>query len=317
MTKASGTMKLVVTIPAHNEEETVAKVIRGIPRKIQGITAIEILVIDDGSTDRTAAMAKQAGAFVIQNPMQRGLAVTFKIGLQEALKRKADIIVNIDADLQYNPTEISNILQPILEGKADMVSGDRQVRSLRHMRFGNKYGNLIGTAVLSLLVGRSIKDASSGFRAYSREAVLKLNVFARHTYVHETLIEAMYKNLRLVEVPVTFMERKGKSRLITNLFSHIKKSLETILLTVMKYKALKIFFTLGGFFLIFGLLIGIRFLYFYLLGKGTGHIQSLVLAAILSIIGVQFIIMGMQSNLINANRELNEEILYWLKQHEE
>src|SRR3989344_1628777 len=304
MKNAHEHMKLVVTIPAHNEEETLPRVIHDLPRKIPGIATIELLVIDDGSTDGTVAAAKREGASIIQNPMQRGLATTFKLGLQEALKRKADIIVNIDADLQYDPKELPRLIQPILEGKADIVSGDRQVRNLNHMRFGNKYGNRIGTAVLSFLVGKKIKDASSGFRAYSREAALKLNIFARHTYVHETLIEAFHKNLRVVEVPVTFMERKGKSRLITSLFSHIKKSLETIFLTILKYKSLKIFFMFGTISLFLSVFVGARFLYYYLTGIGTGHIQSLVLAAILSIVGFQFIIMGMQSNLINANREL-------------
>ena len=203
-------MKLIITIPAYNEEITIGKVIRGLPRQIPGVETVQIIVVDDGSRDNTVRVSREAGADLVVSHHNVGLATNFKIALEEALKNQADIIVNIDADGQYEPSEIYLLIKPILEGRADIVSGDRQVKKLAHMPFSKKYGNMLGSWVVRRLSGLPISDASSGFRAYSREAALKMNIISPHTYTHETIIQAGVKRLRMVEVPLLFGRRKEK-----------------------------------------------------------------------------------------------------------
>jgi glycosyltransferase involved in cell wall biosynthesis len=310
-------MKLIVTIPAYNEENSIRQVIKEIPRKIKGIRKVEVLVLNDGSQDRTSEVAKAAGAdYVVENGINRGLAFTFRRSLYEAVKRGADIIVNTDADFQYNQQEIPKLIRPILEKKADYVSGDRRVSNLYHMPFGNKYGNVIGTKVVGLLMGRKLRDASSGFRAISKDAAMKLNIFSKHTYTHETLIQTAYKGIKFMEVPVEFRKREGKSKLIGSIFGHIRKSLDTIFSTVLKYKSFKVFFFLSLLFMIPVIILGLRFLYYYLQGKGAGMVQSLILLAILAIFSYQSLLMALQSVMLNSNREMNEEILYYMKKQD-
>ncbi|HDS11291.1 MAG TPA: glycosyltransferase family 2 protein, partial [Candidatus Wirthbacteria bacterium] len=214
-------MKLIVMIPAYNEADNIAEVIKSIPKKFQGIDQVEVLVVDDGSTDATAEIARQNGAnHVFRHKMNLGLAYAFALGLQKSLDLGADIIVNTDADNQYDQSEIQGLIDPILSGEADIVNTNRQVRSLDHMPFGNKYGNLIGTWVVNRLIKQDIKDASSGFRAYSRFAAQNLHVLSNHTYTHETLIQADMKHLKIVTIPCVFRQTKRKSkksRLIGNI----------------------------------------------------------------------------------------------------
>ncbi|MBU1148459.1 glycosyltransferase family 2 protein [Patescibacteria group bacterium] len=229
------------------------------------------------------------------------------------------MILNIDADNQYDASEIPKLLEPILKDEADIVSGDRQVKTLDHMASSKKYGNMLGTWVVKKVSGLPIKDASSGFRAYSREAALRLNVISQHTYTHETIIQAANKNLRFVEVPVAFRrtERDGnESRLIGGVWGHVKKSGATIVRTYSTYRSLKTFFFIGLPFFLIGLFFILRFLYFYFFDSGVGHIQSLIIAAILVIVGFQVFIIGLVADGINANRKINEEILYRLKKKE-
>jgi len=309
-------MKLIVIIPALNEEQTIEKVIKEIPRKIEGIDSIEIFVINDGSTDNTKNISLNAGANkVIENKKNLGLAKTFKKGLEEAILAGADIIVNTDADGQYNQKEIPKLIDPILKQQADLVIGDRQVKKLEFMKFGNKYGNLLGSLVLRKLSGTNVSDASSGFRAFSKEAALKLNIHFNHTYTHETIIQASAKNLAIANIPIEFRKREaGESKLIRNIFTHIKTSLLVIIRTVILYKPLKTLFFTGTIIILPGIILGLRFVYSFIFTRGSGKIQSLILASTLIIIGFMIIVLGLIGDLVSANRQMTEEILYRIKE---
>ncbi len=311
-------IKVVVMIPAFNEEETIGSVIKEIPRTIQGVETVEVLVIDDGSTDDTVKAAKSAGAdYVLKNTVNRGLAYSFQKGLNEALKLKADIIVNTDADFQYNQEEIPKLILPILEGKADIVSGNRQVEKLNHMAFSKKYGNIIGSKVVKISAGYPLKDASSGFRAYSKEAALKLFVTSKHTYTHETLIQATHKKLKVVEVEVEFRKRNGHSKLISSVYSHIKKSGTTIVRSTLLYNSLRFFSYLGLALILIGLIPMVRFLYLsYIIQAAGDHIQSLLLGLLLMTFGGMSILLGFISDIIAINRKHLEDIQYRIKKIE-
>ena len=311
-------MKLIITIPAYNEEETIAKVIKEIPRSIEGINEVKVLVINDGSTDRTVEIAEEAGAdYVISNPGNQGLALSFRKGLENALKLGADIIVNTDADFQYNQTEIPKLIRPILENKAEMVIGNRQVETLSHMNWANKYGNIFGSWVLRKMLKNNVIDASSGFRAFSKECALRLNILSGHTYTHETIIQCVMKKMRIVEVPIEFRKREaGTSKLIQSIPAHIKKSAATIIRIYLTYEPFKTFSRIGSFIFLIGAFFYLRYLWFYFLGRSGGHIQSLLLGVTLTIIGVLIIILGFIADLIATNRRIDEEILYKLKKKE-
>lgn len=309
--------RLVVMIPAYNEEASIGQVIKAVPRNIPGVAEIKVLVVDDGSTDQTVGNASEAGAdTVVSHSLNRGLAATFTTGLHKALERGADIIVNIDADGQYVPAEIERLIGPILSGEADIVIGNRQIRKLAFMPVSKKYGNLIGSWVVRGLSGAKVSDASSGFRAFSAEAAAHLNVFSPFTYTHETIIDAASKGLKIAQVPCTFLPTArpgGGSRLIASVSQHIKNSAAVIIRTYVIYKPLKAFFYLGSLFLAASLVIGIRFLYFYFQGLGQGKIQSLILGAVLAIVGFQIILMGFLADAVSAARKVSEELLYRLK----
>ena len=309
-------MKLFIIIPAYNEEFSIVKVINDVPKEIEGINEIKILVIDDGSIDKTVQMSKKARAdYIFCNKTNKGLAFSFGRGLEESLKLGADIIVNTDADFQYDQSEIPKLIKPILDDKADMVFGDRQISKLSHMSLNKKYGNIIGSFFLRLITGSNVRDASSGFRAFSRKAAMQFLIFSDHTYTHETIIQAIAKKMRIVQIPIIFKKReKGESKLIKGFLGHIKRSLFTILRVILIYKPLKIFFIFGGVCFSLGILIGLRYIYFYFIGIASGHIQSLILASILISIGVIVIVMGLLADLINTNRKIMEEILLKLRQ---
>ena len=236
-------MKLIVIIPTYNEEKTIAKVIREIPRNIEGLDRAEVLVIDDGSTDGTKKAAQEAGAdHLISNPGNQGLAYSFKTGIENALKLGADIIVNIDADFQYNPLEIPKLIQPILNDQAELVIGNRQVRKLAHMKFTKKYGNILLSWLLRVMLKNKVSDASSGFRAFSRVCASSLNFFSHHTYTHETIIQCAFQKMRISEVLIDFRKREdGESRLIKNLWGYIRLSGTAIFIVSLVYKPLKVF----------------------------------------------------------------------------
>ncbi|MEI6849905.1 MAG: glycosyltransferase family 2 protein [archaeon] len=305
-------MHLIVQIPAYNEEKTIAEVIKSIPRKIKGIGKIEILVIDDGSRDNTFKLAKDAGAdYIIRNNRNLGLAHTFQKGINKALELGADIIVNTDADNQYNQKEIPLLIKPILEGRADMVSGNRQIEKLTHMSGIKKYGNIIGSNLLRIAMGKNVIDASSGFRAYSRESAMKLFVRSNHTYTHETLIQAVHKKLKVMEVPIEFRKRNGESKLIGSVSGHINKSMASIARSILMYNSLRFFSYIGFFLILIGIIPIIRWLILsYVFFDGGQHIQSLIIGTLLIIFGGFSILLGFIADLLAVNRKYLEEILY-------
>ena len=310
--------KLFIQIPAYNEQEIISKVIKEIPRKIPGISEVKVLVIDDGSTDKTVEVAKKAGAdYIMRSTKNNGLAYAFQRGMNKALELGADIIVNTDADFQYNQKEIPKLVQPILEKKADIVSGNRQIGNLTHMAPAKKYGNIIGSKIVKLCAGYNIIDASSGFRAYSKEAALKLFVISNHTYTHETLIQAKYKNLKVIEVPVEFRKRDGRSKLIKSVYGHIKKSMATITRNILMYNSMKVLGYLGVILIIIGLYPMVRWIYLsYIIMASGNHIQSLLLGTLLMVFGGLSILLGFISDLIAINRRHVEEILYRVRKHD-
>jgi glycosyltransferase involved in cell wall biosynthesis len=307
-------LRLIVTIPAFNEEATIGDVIRLIPRNV--VEDVKIIVVDDGSTDNTVNEAWKAGADkVVSFGRNMGLAYAFKKGLEAALEMNPDIIVNIDADGQYDAGEIPRLIRPIIEGEADIVLGSRFKGLIEHMPKRKKWGNILATKVVGFLAGVPISDAQTGFRAFSREAALKLNILSDYTYVQETVIQAAYKGLRIVEVPCTFRRRKaGDSRFISSLLSYAKKSGLTILRTYINYRPLRTFLTIGGALSLIGAIIGLRVLiHFFLTGMVSPYIPSAILTAILVIVGFQIIVLGLIADMIGAEGKLMEEILYRLK----
>lgn len=312
-------IKLIVQIPAYNETEHISKVIKEIPRHIDGVDSVEVLVIDDGSSDNTIEEAKKAGAdYIVQNIKNCGLAYSFQKGLASCLALGATIIVNTDADFQYNQKEIPKLIKPILDKQADIVSGNRQVNSLNHMTFAKKYGNIIGSRVVRMSAGYKLIDASSGFRAYSKEAAMKLFVTSTHTYTHETLIQASRKNLKVIEVPVEFRKRQdNQSRLISSVFGHIKKSMSTIARSTLMYNSLKAFSYLGFLLIFIGFIpIGRWFYLSYFTATDGNHLQSILIGAILILAGAMSILLGFISDIIAINRKYLEEILFKLRKQE-
>ncbi|MDO8486492.1 MAG: glycosyltransferase family 2 protein [Candidatus Staskawiczbacteria bacterium] len=300
--------KLIIQIPCLNEEKTIGQVVKSIPNKIAQISKIEILVIDDGSTDNTIKEAKTAGAkYIYSNISTLGLARTFSIGIQKSVELGADIIVNTDGDNQYDQKEIIKLIAPIISGKADMVIGNRQIQKLVHMPKSKKIGNIIGSWTIRFLTKTNIQDASSGFRAFNRKAVSSFNLISEHTYTHETIIQAVNKGLIITEVPITFKKRiSGESRLINSIWKHIKFSLATIIRALLMYKAFKYLVTGGSVIVIVGLIGTLRFLYFFLTGDGNGHTQSLVFSSVLIGVGFNTILLGIIADLISINRKMIE-----------
>ncbi len=309
--------KLIVTIPAYNEEKYITDVIKEIPREIPGIDKVEVLVLDDGSIDNTVNVAKAAGAdYVISHNTNKGLAKTFKDAVEEALNRNADIIVNTDADNHYDQSKIPLLIEPILNNRADIVIGSREIKNLDHMPTTNKYGNLMGSWFVCKLANLPHVDVSSGFRAYSKEAALKMNVLSPHTYTHETLIQANDHKLTIVEVPILAREVKRKSKLIKSIPKHIVKSLSVIFRTFTLYKPMRVFLVIGGILFVLGMVPVIRFAYFYFNGSGAGHIQSLIIGTMIVLIGFITTVMAMLASAIGWNRKIIEEILFRVKKIE-
>ena len=310
-------MKLIVQIPCLNEEKTLPVTVQDIPRAMEGIDEIEILVIDDGSTDRTVEVAREVGVHhIVQLTNHKGLAESFMAGLDAALKLGADIIVNTDGDNQYKGDDIEKLIQPILQGEADMVVGDRQVNGITHFSYLKKHLQMLGSWVVRHVSDTDLPDATSGFRAFSREAALRLNVISRFSYTLETIIQAGKKNIAIVHVPVRTNKKLRESRLFDNTLKYIKRSVATIFRIYTMYEPLKMFMSIGGIVFLAGVLLSLRFLYFYLVVGGAGHIQSLILAAVLMIVGFQIGMIGLVADLIAANRRLIEDTLYRVKKVE-
>ena len=307
-------MKLIIKIPCYNEEKTLPITINSLPKTIEGIDEIEVLIIDDGSTDNTVKVAKELGIKHIHSLNKNyGLARAFFVGLNKAIELGADIIINTDADNQYCAEDISKLVKPILENRADMVIGERPISDIKHFSFVKKCLQKLGSKVMSIISGVQINDAPSGFRAFSRRTALNINVFDNYTYTLETIIQANAKGLVIENVPIRVNKEERPSRLISNIFVYILRSILTMIRMFVVYRPFRFFAIISGIFLILGLLIGGRFLYYYAIGEGSGHVQSLILASILIITGVQTSVIAIASDLLSINRKLLEDIQMRLK----
>lgn len=310
-------MKLIIQIPCFNEAQTLPQTIQALPRQLDGIDQIEYLVIDDGSDDDTAKVAEQLGVHhVIRLPRHSGLAAGFIAGLENALKFGADIIVNTDADNQYQADDIKRLVQPILEKKADIVVGDRGVARLASFSPGKRFLQRLGSWVIAQASGTATPDATSGFRAISREAALRTLVLSEYSYTLETLIQAGARHMAVVYVPVGTNPQTRPSRLMKSIPHYLANSSATILRAYSMYRPLRVFTMLSSILILFGVLIGVRFLYFYWIGRGAGHIQSLILSAVLLIVGFQTLLIGLVADLIGFNRKILEEVLFRLRRME-
>jgi len=303
-------MKLVVQIPAFNEEETIGRALAALPRSIAGFDAVETLVVDDGSTDATSQRAREAGATrVVRLTTNRGLAEAFSAGLAAALGMGADVIVNFDADLQYDAADIPALVAPILEGRADFTIGDRGPSDLAHFSPAKRLLQSAGSWVVRQASGIQVHDAVSGFRALSGEAARRVNVFSKLTYTLETLIQAGYKGLRVVSVPVRAHPPVRPSRLFTSTTKYVLLQGANVLRITALYKPMKIFSIAGGLFLLAGVLLALRFLFYYFFGANPGgHVQSLILSAVLIVVGMQTFLIALLADIVAINRRLLEEM---------
>jgi glycosyltransferase involved in cell wall biosynthesis len=311
-------MRLIVQIPCLNEEETLPATVRDIPRRIEGIDQVEILVIDDGSTDRTAQVARELGVdHVVVFPRNRGLGHAFQAGFDACLKLGADIIVNTDGDNQYCGGDIPLLVKPILEGRADLVIGDRQTHSIAHFSSVKRLLQRSGSRMISRLAGLALPDVASGFRAFSRETALQLCTFATFDHTAEHAVQAGQKRLAVLSVPIHTNPKSRESRLFANISQFVLRSGSISLRTYTQYKALKVFAICGALTFLLGVLLGLRFLfYFFLTAEGVLHVQSVILAAILLLAGFQMFLTGIVADLIATSRSLLEDTLTRVKKIE-
>jgi glycosyltransferase involved in cell wall biosynthesis len=307
-------VKLIIQIPCYNEEQTLPSTIADLPRSLPGIDTIEYLVVDDGSTDRTVDVACASGVHhIVQHKHNRGLAAAFQSGIEAALAAGADIIVNTDGDNQYAGADVGKLVKPILAGEAEIVVGDRGVGA--HVQFSpvKRYLQRLGSWVVQRAAGVPIPDATSGFRGFSREAALRLTVLSEYTYTLETLIQAGQRGMKVVFTPVRTNNQTRQSRLIRNIPSFLMLSIITIVRFYTMYRPLRVFMTTGGVLIGAASLLSLRFLYFYAIGRGAGHVQSLILAAILAIVGFQVGLIGLVADAASMNRKLTEEMVYRMR----
>ena len=304
-------MKLIVQIPCLNEEDTLAETVKDIPRAIEGIDQVEILVIDDGSTDNTERVARDAGVdHVVRFPRNRGLGYAFKAGFDTCLKLGADIIINTDGDNQYFGGDVPALVKPIVEGRADLVIGDRQTGSIGHFSPLKRYLQSVGSRTISRMATLSVPDVASGFRAFSREAALRLSTFTDFDHTAEHVVESGQNRFAVLSVPVRTNPKARESRLFSNLGEFVFRSGIISLRTYARYKALKIFTLFGAITFVLGALLGVRFLYyFFFTAEGELHIQSVILGAVLLLAGFQMFLTGIVADLIATNRSLMEETL--------
>jgi glycosyltransferase involved in cell wall biosynthesis len=307
-------MKLIIQIPCYNEAGTLAIALAALPRKVPGFDTVEWLIIDDGSTDDTVAVAQANGVdHVIRHTRNQGLARGFMTGLDACLRLGADVIVNTDADNQYNADDIPALTAPILEHRADIVVGARPIETIEHFSPVKKMLQKLGSWVVRVASKTDIPDAPSGFRAMSRAAAQRLMVFNDYTYTLETIIQAGQKNMAITSVPIRVNGDLRPSRLVKSNPSYIKRSVVTIIRIFIIYRPFRFFGTIGAVLFSVGILIGLRFLWKYLIGEGEGHVQSLILAALLLGMGFQTLLIAVVADLLAANRKLLEDVRYRLR----
>jgi len=304
-------VKLIIQIPCFNEEATLAIALKELPRQVEGVDSVEWLIIDDGSTDNTVEIARQCGVdHIVSFTSNQGLARGFMAGLKRALDEGADVIVNTDADNQYEAQDIPNLVKPILEHQADYVIGERPISQTAHFSPTKKFLQKLGSWIVRKASSTDIPDAPSGFRAMSRECALRLNVYNSYTYTLETIIQAGQKNMAVTSVPIRTNEDLRPSRLFSSIPNYIKKSVVTIIRIFVIYRPFLFFISIAAFFMFFAVIIGVRYLWFLWHDPTAGHVQSLILAAILSVTGIVAFFTAFIVDLISANRKLLEDIQY-------
>ena len=310
-------VKLIIQIPCYNEAATLPATLEALPRQLPGVEVIEYLIIDDGSQDETAQVAATHGVHhVVRLNPHRGLAAGFMAGLDACLRNGADLIVNTDADNQYNAEDIQRLIAPILNGEADIVVGDRGIASLQAFSPLKRALQRLGSWVIARASGLHTPDATSGFRALSREAALRTLVLSEYSYTLETLIQAGNRGVAVAYVPVRTNPQTRPSRLMRSIPHYLTYSGSTIVRAYTMYRPLRVFSSVGGLLIIGGLALVVRFLYFYFTGRGGGHIQSVIISAILLIVGFQILLIGLLADLISGNRKILEEVLYRLRRVE-
>ncbi len=310
-------MKLIIQIPCYNEEATLPVTIADLPSAIDGVDEIEILIIDDGSKDQTIETAKACGVHhIVKLRQNKGLAFGFMAGIDACLRLGADIIVNTDADNQYFGGDITKLVKPIIDGTADIVVGARATDEIEHFSPLKKRLQKAGSRVVRIVSGTDVKDAPSGFRAYSRDAALRLNVINKYTYTLETIIQAGFNRQAIQSVAIRTNAETRKSRLFKSIYSYIRKSGVTIIRAFAMYKPLMFFGSIGASLFGLGLILGVRFLIYFFMGSGSGHIQSLILSSLLMLLGFQTLVIALLSDIIAANRKILEDVQYRVKKLE-
>lgn len=307
-------MKLIIQIPCYNEAEHLAHTLSLLPRQLDGVDKVEILVIDDGSSDATVEVARAAGAdHILRLPHHTGLAGAFAAGLDACTRLGADLILNTDADNQYNAGDIPRLLAPLLSGEAELVIGDRGVMQNKSFSPLKRRLQRLGSRVVGAASGLTVTDATSGFRAMTREVALRTIVLSRYSYTLETLIQAGNRLVKVQFVPVDTNPPRRPSRLMRGMGDYLAHSSVTILRAYTLYRPLRVFTYIGGLLILLGLILAIRYLVFYFMGNGAGHVQSVIVAAVLLIVGFQTWLIGLVADLISFNRKILEEILYRVK----
>jgi len=305
--------KLIIQIPCLNEAATLPATLADLPRAIPGIDVIEVLVIDDGSRDGTSEVARACGVdHIVRLRRNKGLAAAFQAGVDACLKAGADIIVNTDADNQYAGSEIPRLIEPLVRGEADICIGDRNIAELEHMSWRKRQLQRLGSWVVRQVSNTSVPDTTSGFRAYTREAALRMTIVSEFSYTLESIIQAGKKRMAIAHVAVATNPRTRESRLFDSAFSYVKRSAATIVRIYAMYEPLKVFTYIGVAIFGVGLLLALRFVYYFVIGSvfGTRFVQSLILSAVLMIVGFQVMLIGLLADVISGNRKLLEEVLY-------
>ena len=307
-------MKLIIQIPCYNEAETLEIALNDLPKHIDGIDVIEYLIINDGSKDNTVEVARNWGVnYIVDLKRNKGLAKGFMAGLDACLRNGADIIVNTDADNQYNADDIEKIVRPIINGQTDIVIGARPIDQTEHFSFLKKKLQHLGSYVVRKASKSDIPDAPSGFRAYSREAAMRLNVVNEYTYTLETIVQAGRTKIPMQSVPIRTNAELRPSRLFSSMYGYIKKSMLTIIRALTMYRPLMVFSVMGATLFAIGLAIAVRFIIYYVNGDGAGHIQSLILSNTLLLVGFNTVVLGLVGDVISANRKLIEDVQYHVR----